>query len=199
MANPAQLANSSLNAVLLTTESAACLMYSHPTAHSTWPWQTRSSAKRRDLESSLVCSVQDAVNGAHEDVQKLLQKRGGRVFKALNANASAVGEMAEGDRRHAITEILHFASTGNIMRMQVLCKAHGIKVDSPTAHHSSVNLRHHWNASRVLGNSTWWSSHLEYVAISAYSLHMMTLVLTVFWHMQVSDPTCCDYDKRTPL
>ena len=80
-----------------------------------------------------MCSVQDAVNGSHEDVQKLLQKRGGKVFKALNANASAVGEMAEGDRRHAITEILHFASTGNILRMQVLCKAHGIKVDSPTA------------------------------------------------------------------
>lgn len=121
-----------------------------------------------------MCSVQDAVNGGHEDVQKLLQKRGGKVFKALNANASAVGEMAEGDRRHAITEILHFASVGNIMRMQVLCKAHGIKVDSRTAHHPCVDVRHHWNTSMVLDNSTWWSLHvnvLQYQRTAAHHLH----------------------------
>lgn len=75
---------------------------------------------------------QDAVIGGHTDVQKLLHLHGGRAYKALAANATAIEAMAEGDRRHAITEILHFASTGDIKRMQVLCKGHGIKVSART-------------------------------------------------------------------
>ena len=85
-----------------------------------------SSGMSSDDESGGV--LQDAVIGGHEDVQKLLPKHGGKPFKALAANATAIEAMAEGDRRHAITEILHFASTGDIKRMHVLCKAHGIKV-----------------------------------------------------------------------
>lgn len=80
--------------------------------------------------SSVAPVLQDAVIGGHTDVQKLLHKHGGRAYKALAANATAIEAMAEGDRRHAITEILHFASTGDIKRMQVLCREHGIKVST---------------------------------------------------------------------
>ena len=88
---------------------------------------------------SVVPALQDAVIGGHTDVQKLLHTRGGRAYKALAANATAIEAMAEGDRRHAITEILHFASTGDIKRMQVLCKEHGIKVSN----HVHVRERPH--------------------------------------------------------
>lgn len=76
-------------------------------------------------------TLQDAVIGSHEAVQKLLHQHGGRAFRALAANAKAAEAMAEGDLRHAITEILFFASIGDIKRMQVLCDAHGIKVSTP--------------------------------------------------------------------
>ena len=72
--------------------------------------------------------VQDAVIGKHEDVQKLLAKHGGKPFKELSVNLKATKAQAEDDRRAAITDILHFASTGDIRRMQVLCDAHSIKV-----------------------------------------------------------------------
>ena len=74
--------------------------------------------------------LQDADIGGYEAVKKVLQKYGGKAFKALSANMKATEAAAEGDRRHAITEILFFASTGDIKRMQVLCDAHGIKVDA---------------------------------------------------------------------
>ena len=72
--------------------------------------------------------LQDADIGGYDAVKKVLQKYGGKAFKALSANMKAAEAAAEGDRRHAITEILFFASTGDIKRMQVLCDAHGIKV-----------------------------------------------------------------------
>ena len=72
--------------------------------------------------------LQDADIGGYDTVKKVLQKYGGKAFKALSANMKAAEAAAEGDRRHAITEILFFASTGDIKRMQVLCDAHGIKV-----------------------------------------------------------------------
>ena len=75
--------------------------------------------------------LQDADIGGYDAVKKVLQKFGGKAFKALSANMKAAEAAAEGDRRHAITEILFFASTGDIKRMQVLCDAHGIKVDAP--------------------------------------------------------------------
>ena len=76
--------------------------------------------------------LQDADIGGYDAVKKVLQKYGGKAFKALSANMKAAEAAAEGDRRHAITEILFFASTGDIKRMQVLCDAHGIKVDAPS-------------------------------------------------------------------
>ena len=72
--------------------------------------------------------VQDAVIGKHEDVQRLLAKHGGKPFKELSANLKATEAQAEDDRRAAVTDILHFASTGDVRRMQVLCDAHSIKV-----------------------------------------------------------------------
>ena len=41
--------------------------------------------------------------------------------------------MREGDRRHAITEILFFASVGDIKRMHGLCLVHDISVSLSTA------------------------------------------------------------------
>jgi hypothetical protein len=69
--------------------------------------------------------------GKHGSVQKLLAKHGGKPFKELSANLKATEAQAEDDRRAAITDILHFASTGDIRRMQVLCEAHSIKVGRP--------------------------------------------------------------------
>ena len=60
----------------------------------------------------------------------LLRKRDGKQFRELAINASAQEEMREGDRRHAITEILFFASIGDIKRMHGLCLVHDINVSS---------------------------------------------------------------------
>ena len=70
----------------------------------------------------------------------MLQKYGGKAFKALSANMKAAEAAAEGDRRHAITEILFFASTGDIKRMQVLCDAHGIKVGALQGLNCTINI-----------------------------------------------------------
>ena len=86
--------------------------------------------------------VQDAIIGKHEDVQKLLAKHGGKPFKELSANLKATEARAEDDRRAAITDILHFASTGEIRRMQVLCDAHSIKVGPELSTHMPQELMH---------------------------------------------------------
>jgi hypothetical protein len=100
--------------------------------------------------------LQDADIGGYEAVKKMLQKYGGKAFKALSANMKAAEAAAEGDRRHAITEILFFASTGDIKRMQVLCDAHGIKVgalQSPPLHNQQLQQQcmsfKFWLASRA--------------------------------------------------
>ncbi|CAK0758375.1 hypothetical protein CVIRNUC_002615 [Coccomyxa viridis] len=105
-------------------------------------WLLKSNCTANPVDRFSRTPLDDADIGGYEAVKKMLQKYGGKAFKALSANMKAAEAAAEGDRRHAITEILFFASTGDIKRMQVLCDAHGIKV---------------------------------------------------------SDPSCCDYDKRTPL
>lgn len=61
-------------------------------------------------------------------MQTLLQKHDGRLFRSLPANAAAQEERRDGDRRHAVTEILFFASVGDIKRMHGLCLVHDISV-----------------------------------------------------------------------
>ena len=71
---------------------------------------------------------QDAEKGSHKQVEELLRKHDGKLFRELAINASAQEELREGDRRHAITEILFFASIGDIKRMHGLCLVHDINV-----------------------------------------------------------------------
>lgn len=72
--------------------------------------------------------MQDAEKGRHSDIQELLLKHGGKAFRKLAISESAQEEIREGDRRHAITEILFFASVGDIKRMHGLCLVHDISV-----------------------------------------------------------------------
>ena len=145
----------------------------------------------RTYSRNSLAYLQDAVIGGHDDVQKLLAKHGGKAYKALAAKTTAIEAMAEGDRRHAITEILHFASTGDIKRMQVLCKAHGIKVGYTPAErgHIVVDLL----------------TAAGYSIVGIIELHIRhtwlksTVRQNFYYAAQVSDPSCCDYDKRTPL
>ena len=74
------------------------------------------------------CDGQDAEKGGHNEVKELLQKQDGKQFRELAINASAQEELREGDRRHAITEVLFFASIGDIKRMHGLCLVHDISV-----------------------------------------------------------------------
>lgn len=61
-------------------------------------------------------------------MKELLRKHDGKQFRELAINASAQEELREGDRRHAITEVLFFASIGDIKRMHGLCLVHDISV-----------------------------------------------------------------------
>ena len=79
------------------------------------------------LTGSSQC-LQDAEKGRHADIQQLLLKHGGKAFRKLAISGSAQEEIREGDRRHAITEILFFASVGDIKRMHGLCLVHDISV-----------------------------------------------------------------------
>ena len=63
-------------------------------------------------------------------MKEFLRKHDGKQFRELAINASAQEELREGDRRHAITEVLFFASIGDIKRMHGLCLVHDISVSS---------------------------------------------------------------------
>ena len=138
--------------------------------------------------------LQDAEKGRHADIQQLLLKHGGKAFRKLAISGSAQEEMREGDRRHAITEILFFASVGDIKRMHGLCLVHDISVSPFRA---AMHLSHP-------SFSTESSLERSYTRRCSTSLtaQKQSPGNTCSWDLallQVSDPSCCDYDKRTPL
>ena len=94
--------------------------------------------------------LQDAEKGRHADIQELLLKHGGKAFRKLAISGSAQEEMREGDRRHAITEILFFASVGDIKRMHGLCLVHDISVGALSLFHPTMHALNLWE-----GSNTW--------------------------------------------
>ena len=72
-------------------------------------------------------------------------------------------------QRRAIAELLFFSSLGDLRRCERICRLWNLKA-----------------CHRFRGYATFRSRFCKY--------RQQTLLL-----LQVSDPNCCDYDKRTPL
>ncbi len=97
-------------------------------------------------------------------------------------------------------EILHFASIGDVESLSALAEESDITVRhtipmctfhvNVAAPFSQNFSSHHWGSIVTLQHSTPWNHDMV-----LQGLRLVTAISC----SQVSNPTCCDYDKRTPL
>ena len=80
----------------------------------------------------------------------MLRRHDGKLYRELAIDASAQEDLREGDRRHAITEILFFASVGDVKRMHGLCLVHDISVSATCQAHESKSCKICCTSSRGL-------------------------------------------------
>lgn len=79
----------------------------------------------------------------------MLRGHDGKLYRELAIDASAQEDLRESDRRHAITEILFFASVGDVKRMHGLCLVHDISV---SAHAKPMPASHSKHAAQLPGS-----------------------------------------------
>lgn len=106
----------------------------------------------------------------------------------------------EEEHRHAITEILFFASIGDVTRMKALADKYNIYVRAgfPEKLATLERTFRYFAYEGVIWKGSKGRSCLEPFAKSSPELiaHILIVHPVLF---QVSDASCCDYDKRTPL
>jgi hypothetical protein len=115
---------------------------------------------------------------------------------ALAHGASLHGENAA--RRQAITELLFFASVGDVNRCQRICRTWRIQACAPRA---LSQLCCHRCPAAVAQNAVLASCSLIWqpctVPVCCESPTACCACLPL--PPQPAEPSCCDYDRRTPL
>ena len=120
--------------------------------------------------------------------------------------ALSEAELREEEQRKTITEVLYFASRGNVARMKMIIAHRRVNVRLPTCHSSTCGLL-------TCYQNTIWTPDMSCRAVEGPQCLSLVMELCLFptvectWYalktalalLQVKSPSCCDYDRRTPL
>jgi hypothetical protein len=106
-------------------------------------------------------------------------------------------------------ELLHFASVGDVQNMEALAEEHAVTVSTQYTSMCTFHVMlsapsgrkgppfqaatNHARKEHVSFNSAFYQSFRPALVF------LRCVIKETLCPFQVSDPTCCDYDKRTPL